>query len=151
MIDATIIAVAGALYMASPQSVSLREAECIAEAVYFESRGEPVDAQVAVASTVVNRGRPCEVVRQRGQFSYRKLKKRRIDDKSAWRQAAEVAVLVQAGAISKYPSTHFHDTSVVPKWTSGMEYVGRSGGMRFWNEGKAIRKRDQDRLHKRGR
>lgn len=50
---------------------------CLASAIYFESKGEPVDGQLAVAEVIINRAKSgrfpadvCEVVRQRGQFSF---------------------------------------------------------------------------------
>ena len=50
---------------------------CLATAVYFESRGEPLEGQLAVAQAIRNRvasGRyassVCGVVNQRGQFSF---------------------------------------------------------------------------------
>jgi N-acetylmuramoyl-L-alanine amidase len=53
------------------------ELRCLATAVYFESRGEPLEGQLAVAQAIVNRvesGRYassiCGVVKQRGQFSF---------------------------------------------------------------------------------
>ncbi len=54
-----------------------REAECLAVAVYYESKGEPLDGQLAVAKTIINRSRSgrfpaslCGVVLQKGQFSF---------------------------------------------------------------------------------
>ncbi len=54
-----------------------REAECLAGAIYFESKGEPLDGQLAVAKTIINRaksgrfpGSICGVVFQRSQFSF---------------------------------------------------------------------------------
>jgi len=48
---------------------------CVALAVYFESRGEPIEGQYAVASVVWNRrndprwpNHTCEVVAEKGQF-----------------------------------------------------------------------------------
>jgi spore germination cell wall hydrolase CwlJ-like protein len=53
------------------------ELRCLATAVYFESRGEPLEGQLAVAQAIVNRvesGRYassiCGVVKQRGQFTF---------------------------------------------------------------------------------
>ncbi len=53
------------------------ESECLARAVYFESRGEPLSGQLAVAEVVINRARSgrfaptlCGVVRQPSQFSF---------------------------------------------------------------------------------
>ena len=54
-----------------------REEECLAGAVYFESKGEPLDGQLAVAKVILNRARSgrfpssiCGVVFQRSQFSF---------------------------------------------------------------------------------
>ena len=53
------------------------EHECLANAVYFESKGEPLAGQLSVAEVVLNRARSgrfassvCGVVKQRGQFSF---------------------------------------------------------------------------------
>jgi spore germination cell wall hydrolase CwlJ-like protein len=53
------------------------ESECLARAVYWESRGEPLSGQLAVAEVVINRARSgrfaptlCGVVRQPAQFSF---------------------------------------------------------------------------------
>jgi spore germination cell wall hydrolase CwlJ-like protein len=50
---------------------------CVASAVYFESKGEPLTGQHAVAQVIVNRSKSgrfasdvCGVVKQRGQFSF---------------------------------------------------------------------------------
>lgn len=53
------------------------ELKCLATAVYFESKGEPLAGQLAVATTILNRTKSgrfpksaCGVVRQPGQFSF---------------------------------------------------------------------------------
>lgn len=50
---------------------------CMAGAIYFESKGEPLAGQLAVAQVILNRSRSgrfaadvCGVVKQRGQFSF---------------------------------------------------------------------------------
>ena len=50
---------------------------CLASAVYFESQGEPLAGQLAVAQVIINRTRSgrfapdvCGVVKQRGQFGF---------------------------------------------------------------------------------
>ena len=50
---------------------------CIATAVYFEARSESIDGQLLVAETIINRAldprwpsEPCDVVKQRNQFSF---------------------------------------------------------------------------------
>jgi hypothetical protein len=53
------------------------ETDCLARAVYYESKGEPLAGQLTVAEVIINRARSgrfastlCGVVRQRGQFSF---------------------------------------------------------------------------------
>ena len=53
------------------------ESDCLARAVYWESKGEPLAGQLAVAEVIINRSESgrfastiCGVVRQRGQFSF---------------------------------------------------------------------------------
>ncbi|MBW6528064.1 cell wall hydrolase [Sphingomonas sp. RHCKR7] len=50
---------------------------CLAGAIYFESRGEPLTGQLAVAEVILNRtksrrfgGSVCDVITQKGQFSF---------------------------------------------------------------------------------
>lgn len=55
-----------------------RETECLAASVYFESKSEPLEGQLAVAEVVLNRAKAggrfppsvCAVVFQKGQFSF---------------------------------------------------------------------------------
>jgi hypothetical protein len=57
-------------------AVSDREVRCLAENVYYESRGEPLRGQFAVANVTINRlnegyaGSVCGVVKQGCQFSW---------------------------------------------------------------------------------
>ena len=61
-----------------PSHYIFDQVHCLAEAVYHESRGEPLDGQAAVARVVMNRTKfpkqfgstICEVVYQPGQFSW---------------------------------------------------------------------------------
>lgn len=50
---------------------------CLASAIYFESKGEPLNGQLAVAQVILNRTKSgrfassvCGVVKQRGQFGF---------------------------------------------------------------------------------
>ncbi len=54
-----------------------QDLRCLAGAIYFESRGEPLTGQLAVAEVILNRtrsrrfgGSVCDVVTQKGQFSF---------------------------------------------------------------------------------
>lgn len=62
---------------AMPPADGGAEWQCLAQAIYFESRGEPLDGQVAVAEVVLNRrdsrtfpNTVCGVTHQGCQFSY---------------------------------------------------------------------------------
>jgi len=53
------------------------ETDCLARAVYWEAKGEPLSGQLTVADVIINRAQSgrfassiCGVVRQRGQFSF---------------------------------------------------------------------------------
>ena len=57
--------------------VADEETDCLARAVYWESKGEPLAGQLAVADVIINRAQSgrfastlCGVVRQRSQFSF---------------------------------------------------------------------------------
>lgn len=72
---------------------------CLAGAIYFESRGEPLTGQLAVAEVILNRmrshrfgGSACDVVTQKGQFSF--VRGGRMPDAPSnddWRTAMAVA------------------------------------------------------------
>lgn len=63
--------------VAAQDTTSDDDARCLAGAVYFESKGEPLAGQLAVAQVIINRAKSgrfpasvCSVVTQRGQFSF---------------------------------------------------------------------------------
>ena len=80
---------------------------CLAGAIYFESKGEPLAGQLAVAQVIINRTRSgrfasdvCGVVKQRGQFSFvRGGAIPTVDEgRLAWRTAIAVAKVAMAEA-----------------------------------------------------
>jgi len=80
---------------------------CLAGAVYFESKGEPLSGQLAVAQVILNRAKSgrfppdvCGVVTQRGQFSFvRGGRIPSIDQaRAAYRTAVAVARVAMADA-----------------------------------------------------
>lgn len=122
-----------------PASVLLNsEQRCLAEAIYFEARGESYNGQVAVSQVVLNRVRNpaypnsiCGVVYQNRkmrnacQFSFAcDLVPDRVVDDRHWRQAQEIARETTAGRL-KIPeieaSTHYHATYVKPRWAKSMQ------------------------------
>src|SRR3954464_11035076 len=76
------------------------EQDCLAKAVYFESRGEPIEGQLAVAEVVMNRAASgryptslCEVITQKAQFSFIRNGRFPTPDETspAWRKAVAIA------------------------------------------------------------
>jgi len=62
---------------AQDEAASSDSLQCLAGAIYFESKGEPLAGQLAVAEVIINRAKSgrfpadvCSVVTQRGQFSF---------------------------------------------------------------------------------
>jgi len=125
-------------------SFSPKQQKCLANGIYFESRGESVRGQAAVAQVILNRVRNpnypdsiCGVVyqnkhrRNRCQFSFACDRyKDRVRNQSLWRMAQHVAKETTAGRIwlsQVGSSTHYHATYVRPKWAKSMKKVGKIG------------------------
>lgn len=101
---------------------------CLAGAVYFEARGEPLYGQLAVAEVVINRAQDsrwpasyCGVVYQRAQFSFvRGGKMPAINtSKATWRRAKAVARIAHENLWQSEASeaVYFHANYVRPKWS----------------------------------
>jgi spore germination cell wall hydrolase CwlJ-like protein len=101
--------------------------DCLAGAVYFESKGEPLAGQLTVAEVVLNRARSgrfastvCGVVKQRGQFSF--VRGGRIPAapraSPAWKKAVAVArIALEDLADGGAPKAlFFHARRVSPGW-----------------------------------
>ena len=115
------------------------EATCLATAVYFESKGEPLAGQLAVAHVVMNRAASgryptslCGVVRQRAQFSFvRRGVFPRIDPAcAAWRKARAIARVARLKLTPALPGDvlWYHADYVAPRWRQALvrfEKVGR--------------------------
>jgi spore germination cell wall hydrolase CwlJ-like protein len=119
------------------------EAHCMAQAIYYESRNEPLAGQLAVAEVISNRMRDhrypdtaCGVVFQGAtrttgcQFTFtcdgalgRKPKG------TAWEQAQEIAahVLMNLAEDRTGGATHYHATYVDPVWSAGLIKTDKIG------------------------
>jgi hypothetical protein len=103
------------------------ESECLARAVYWESRGEPLSGQLAVAEVIINRARSgrfaptlCGVVRQPYQFSFvrRGFIPQPPQASRDWQTAVAIARiatdrLAEGGAPQ---ALFFHARRINPRW-----------------------------------
>ncbi|WP_242118795.1 cell wall hydrolase [Sphingomonas lacusdianchii] len=112
---------------AQTATIDDEELNCLAIGVYYESKGEPLAGQLAVADVILNRttsGRfptsVCGVLTQRGQFSF--VKGGRLPDvdtrRPAWKTAVAIA-RIAAQDLWDSPAEgalFFHARRVSPKW-----------------------------------
>lgn len=128
-------------------SFRAREVRCLAEAVYYEAKGEPRRGQLAVAEVVANRVASrsfpntfCGVVRQRTarvcQFSW-VCSPRRAPAGLQWQRAQEIAEQVvdghRPGVVPG--AVFFHARYVRPSWASVYRQVNTIGGHIFYRAG----------------
>jgi spore germination cell wall hydrolase CwlJ-like protein len=103
------------------------ETECLAGAVYFEAKSEPLAGQLAVAEVIINRAKSgrfpstlCGVVKQRGQFSFVRGGRMPAIPRTTrqWHQAVAIAhVAKNELAKGKAPrALFFHAKRVSPGW-----------------------------------
>ena len=119
----------------------LTELACMATAIYFEARGEPMVGQVAVAQVVMNRvydhrypNDVCDVVKQGYYYTWNQNipirdkcqfsfwcdgKPEKIKDEDAYFWATEVAQAVMVGTLydTTQGATHYHAYYVQPSWS----------------------------------
>ena len=121
---------------------------CLAQAVYYEARGEPAEGQAAVAQVVVNRtrsgGHPSDVcgavfegaARPGCQFSFAcdpRLGRRALEP-AAWRRAQGVAdeVLAGRGPSGLQTALNYHADSVRPRWATQLRRTAEIGRHVFY-------------------
>lgn len=105
-----------------------RETECLAASVYFESKSEPLEGQLAVAEVVLNRAKSggrfppsvCSVVFQKGQFSFVRGNGFPPIARSSnhWKTAVAIAQIAMKDLWDSRASKalFFHATRVRPGW-----------------------------------
>ena len=106
-----------------------RDMRCLAQAIYFESRGEPLAGQLAVGRVIINRADSglfpsdyCSVVTQPGQFSF--VRGGHIpavnEDSPAWSRAKAIARIAhqELWESEAGDALYFHATYVRPRWAS---------------------------------
>src|SRR5580704_10949015 len=124
--------------------------KCLADAVYFEARGEPFKGQQAVAQVVMNRvfsgyypNDVCGVVYQNSgrhlacQFTFACEGKdlNKVDEPDMWEQAKKIAKDMLDGKIwlsEVGHATHYHAYWVHPSWVHEMTKLYRLGVHAFY-------------------
>jgi spore germination cell wall hydrolase CwlJ-like protein len=130
--------------------VRAKAEKCLADAVYFEARGEPLRGQEAVAQVVMNRvfsgyypNNVCGVVYQNAshylgcQFTFACEHKdlSRIDEPDMWAQAKRIAKDTLDGKIWLADighATHYHAYWVHPSWVHEMTRLYKLGVHTFY-------------------
>ncbi|QUS41656.1 cell wall hydrolase [Tardiphaga alba] len=126
-----------------------KQEKCLAEAVYFEARGEAVRGQIAVAQVVMNRAfsgfyptTPCGVVYQN---KHRKLACQFtfacdgipdvVREPDMWERARKIAAATLDGRLwlpEVGKSTHYHAYWVHPSWVREMKKMYKTGVHSFY-------------------
>jgi spore germination cell wall hydrolase CwlJ-like protein len=123
--------------------------KCLAEAVYFEARGEAVRGQIAVAQVVLNRAfsgkypeTVCGVVYQNKhrhlacQFTFAcDNNKDVIREPDMWERAQKISKAMLDGQLwlpEVDKSTHYHAYWVRPSWVSEMKRMYKTGVHTFY-------------------
>ncbi|MDB5699164.1 MAG: cell wall hydrolase [Alphaproteobacteria bacterium] len=103
------------------------ELECLATAVYFEAKSEPLAGQLTVAEVLINRTQSgrfpsslCGVVKQRGQFSFVHGGQLPVISRASpqWRRAVAIATIARQDLAdgSAPRALFFHARRVSPGW-----------------------------------
>ena len=134
-----------------------KQERCLAEALYFEARGESVAGQIAVAEVILNRARSdrfpdtiCDVVYQGSQrrnacqFSYACDGAPEVfPEKTAHASAKRLAAhLVESGRIGIAKGAQFyHAVTVAPSWADRLRQVAKIGDhvfLRYPDDSKTV-------------
>jgi spore germination cell wall hydrolase CwlJ-like protein len=121
---------------------------CLAQAIYFEARGEPLAGQIGVAEVVLNRvddprfpNTVCGVTYQACQFSYVCDGNSDTMKSSLARQRSEkLASLMLAGRARSVTdgATYFHSRAVSPSWSRRFTRTTTIGHHMFYRAGTRV-------------
>jgi len=128
--------------------------ECLAEALYFEARGETVKGQFAVAEVILNRvdspnfpNTVCGVIHQGTgkryacQFTYTcDGNPEVIRERGAYNRVAKVAAAILAGAPRDLTNgaTYYHTAHVKPSWARRFAKTASIGVHHFYRRGTQV-------------
>ena len=133
-----------------PVPKSDKQMSCLAEALYFEARGEPIKGQLAVGEVILNRVEDrrypssiCKVVNQGTgrrfacQFTYTcDGKLETVHERKPYEIALKIAKILLTTHDRKLTrgSTHYHSNYVDPKWSKKFERVAKFGRHIFYRQ-----------------
>ena len=133
-----------------PAAKGNAEWRCLAEAIYFEARGESIKGQFAVAEVILNRvdsaeypNTVCGVVNQGTgrkyacQFTYTcDGLKEVIAEPRAYTTVGKIAKLMVSGAPRQLTkgATHYHTKAVNPRWARAFPRVATIGVHHFYRQ-----------------
>ena len=133
-----------------PVPKSDKQMSCLAEALYFEARGEPIKGQLAVGEVILNRVEDrrypssiCKVVNQGTgrrfacQFTYTcDGKLETVHEQKPYEMALKIAKILMTTHDKKLTrgSTHYHSNYVNPKWSKKFERVAKFGRHIFYRQ-----------------
>jgi spore germination cell wall hydrolase CwlJ-like protein len=121
-----------------------KQVKCLAENIYYESRGESLKGQVAVANVTLNRldegyaNTVCGVVKQGCQFSWTCLSGLGFPSGHLWNQAVGIALITlnnrEQVEDPTNGATHFHATYInwKPTWRRVKDSVNQIGNHVFY-------------------
>ena len=133
-----------------PVPKSNKQMSCLAEALYFEARGEPIKGQLAVGEVILNRVEDtrypssiCKVINQGTgrrfacQFTYTcDGKLETVHERKPYETALKIAKILMTTHNRKLTrgSTHYHSNYVNPKWSKKFERVAKFGRHIFYRQ-----------------
>lgn len=133
-----------------PQASGGDHWECLAEALYFEARGETVRGMFAVGEVILNRvdssnypGTLCDVINQGTgrkyacQFTYTcDGKAENINEPRSWERVGKVARILMDGAPRALTggATHYHTKAVNPSWAQRYPRVATIDSHHFYRQ-----------------
>ena len=140
-----------------PVPKSNKQMSCLAEALYFEARGEPIKGQLAVGEVVLNRVEDprypdsiCKVVNQGTgrrfacQFTYTcDGKLETVFERDAYAISLKISKILLTTHDRKLTegSTHYHSNYVNPKWSKNFERITKFGRHIFYRQPRQVLQR----------
>lgn len=145
-------------FVPTVKKVKLAEGEmrCLAQAIYYEARGESVEGQLAVANVVINRAMSskypsslCGVVYQnadkglyRCQFTFAcDGRAEKVRERKAWDRAIRMAETAfyqyrqgERPGVIPNSALFYHTTAVTPKWSYTFRRVASIGSHIFYSQ-----------------